>query len=151
MSGTERIWFWTKIAIAVLILLVIFQIFRVNEEPKKADTPVVRYTQGTVVEGVVKVPPGEFLSYHINLNRSTTLEGSFDTLSENIRIACLVLDEENFAKWEKQEEYVALVETGHLPTAEMNPRIGPGRYRLVFSGRDNFEKNVNAEVLFAVK
>lgn len=150
MQTGDRVWFWSKIAIVVLVLLGVFQLFRINDDPPASAPPVVRYSYGSVVDGVVKVSAGGFLSYRINLNRTTYLKGSFDTLSEKLRIECLVLDEANFQKWKSGEEYEAASDTGHLPTAIISPRIGPGVFYLVLSGFKNPDKDIVAETSFAL-
>jgi hypothetical protein len=150
MLANERIWFWVKIAIVVLVILAVFQLFRVNNEQPTVGPMVVRYTHGSVIEGAVKVPAGNFLSYRIDLNRAVTLRGYFDTMSDGSRIECLVLDEVNFEKWKGLDDFVAISETGHLPTAILNPRIGPGIYHLVFSGRMNPYTDVSFQADFDV-
>lgn len=150
MNNNTRLWFWAAIIIAVLVMLGIFQIIRVNEEPAKNTLPPVSYTRGPVITGPVNVSAGQFLSYRINLNRPGTLKGSFDSLSVKLRIELLVLDDDNFDKWKKGEDYKAIAETGHLPVANISPRLQPGIYHLVLSGRKNADKNISIETDFSV-
>lgn len=137
---------------AVLVILGLIQILRVNSpEVAQPSAPVVRYTTGSVIEGPVTVQPGEFLSFRMNLNRAVMLKGTFDAVKRDGEAGCLILDDENFARFQKGGEYSAVLDIGPLPSVVVSRKIGPGVFHLVFDNRANKAEAVDLTTSFSVE
>jgi hypothetical protein len=122
---------------------------RPAREPS-AGPPVVRYTDGTVIDGQISLPAGDILSYPIRLNRTAYLKGEFKTGGQKVLVECLVLDPENFVKWKQGNEPKTLVRTSKVPAGLVNRRLEAGEYHLVFDNRHSSEQAAKVTVSFSV-
>jgi hypothetical protein len=146
--------FWLKIAAAVLFLLLAYNFYRVNrtEPPPASPTPVpVQYTEGEIVNERVSIEPGGFMSYSVNLNHRSTINGNFRIVGKDPWINCLILDEINFEKWRAENEFSALNSTGSVPAGRVSRSLPPGNYFLVFDNRSSEYKNALVDVSFSAE
>lgn len=144
----QRSYFWLRILSVVILIVGLIQIFRVNSPAPVVEKPVqVKYTSGTLVEGKVEIPAGEFLSYEIKLNKRASLKGKFTTEKLKGSVGCLALNAENYARWREGEEFQAVAKTGTVPGGNLNARLEPGDYYLVLDNRHSPKepRTVNAE------
>ncbi len=152
MGFQRNVAFWGGIIVAVLAILGLIQILRVNSpEVERTSTPVVRYTSGSVIEGHVTVQQGEFLSFRMNLNRAAMLKGTFDAVKRDGEAACLILDDENFTRFRKGGEFTAELNIGPLPSVVVSRKIGPGVFHLIFDNRSNKAEAVDLTTSFTVE
>lgn len=149
---SHRAYFWLRVFAIVLVAAGIVQFIRVNRPVPVPETPVrVEYTTGSVVDGPIEVPAGEFLAYPIRLNRAATLKGTFRTAKLGGTIGLLALDEENFERWRNGGEFKAVSKTGNIPGGNVNARLQPGNYQLVFDNRHSANAPRTVEASFAIE
>ena len=150
---TYSYWNWQLGAVVVIAALALLQFFRANRPPaastQQGETAAVsRYTTGTIVDARVVVPAGDFVSYKMEFNRRTKIEGEFRTGDLKVRVECLVLDDGNFEKWKAGTEFKSVSATGFVPGGKIVRTVQPGTYHLVVSGRGGpgpaAEKSVRA-------
>jgi hypothetical protein len=148
----KAFWLWAWIAVVVIAILAVIQVLRVNPPAREpsAGPPVVRYTDGTVIDGQISLPAGDILSYPIRLNRTAYLKGEFKTGGQKVLVECLVLDPENFVKWKQGNEPKTLVRTSKVPAGLVNRRLEAGEYHLVFDNRHSSEQAAKVTVSFSV-
>ena len=139
------------VAAVVIAGFAVFHIIRVNEiEPVTQINETVKYTRGAVVEGPINVPSGEYLSFRINLNRRGVLSGTMKSPSEDEKIETFLFDSENFNLWKEGKEFQTILSSGHLSYVVVKKSLDVGDYYLVFSGRSNPERAVQAEASFSL-
>jgi hypothetical protein len=132
-------WRWPIIIVVVLLLLLGIQILRVNR-PRPVSTtmqPVPYSTPGILVSGDLLIPERNFYSRGIDLNRTSTLVGSFRTGSIKSRVSVLVLDTKSFEAWQSNSDYHPVTETGYVPGGKVTPVLEPGNYFIVIDNRSN--------------
>jgi hypothetical protein len=145
---SQRSYFWLRIISVVILIVGLIQIFRVNSPTPVVERPApVKYTSGTLVEGQVEIPAGEFLSYEIKLNKRASLRGKFATEKLKGSVGCLTLNAENFARWREGGEFQAVAKTGTVPGGNLNAKLEPGDYYLVLDNRHSAKESrvVNAD------
>jgi hypothetical protein len=146
--------FWLKIAAGVVLVLLAFNVYRVNrtEPPPASPTPVpVQYTKGEIVSGRISIESGDFMSYRIALNHRSMITGNFRVVGKDPWITCLVLDETNFEKWRAGNEFTAVNSTGSVPVGRVSRELEPGTYFLVFDNRSSQDKIALVDVSFSVE
>lgn len=136
----------------MLVIAGVIQFFRVNTPEPVVEKPVpVQYTSGSVVDGRIEVPAGEFVAYPIKLNRSAFLKGTFRTAKLTGTIGLLALDDENFVRWRNGREFMAVSKTGNIPGGNINTKLQPGDYHLVFDNRHSVNAPRVVEASFAIE
>jgi hypothetical protein len=148
-------WNWQRTAVVVIAVLAVLQFFRANSpRPVTNVVPAApKYTTGTLVDAPVVIPPRDFVSYKIDLNRRAKLNGEFQTGDEKVRVESLLLDAVNFEAWKAASDNRRISATGYVPGGKVIRVLEPGTYYIVISNRDGTdadrEKTVNAR--FAVE
>jgi hypothetical protein len=150
-SDNQKI-IWPAIIAVVLIAIAAIQVYRVNRPVPVADSkPPIRYTTGSIVDGRITVPAGGFLSYRIDLNRRAKLKGTFTTGKDNLKLACVVLREEDLENWKAGAAYKRISETGDVPRGQLDVALEPGAYYLIFDNRRTADAERRADAHFAVE
>jgi hypothetical protein len=138
-----RKWMWPIILVAVLLLFATIQILHVNTPRPSASTPPsdldAYTTPGSLVSGNLVIPPGDFYSTKINLNRRARLSGTFRTSSLKSFVSVLVLDQDNYDKWKMSAPHEAVTETGFVPGGKLSPLLEAGTYFLIIDNRASGE------------
>lgn len=137
---------WLFIFGSVLFVIGGLQVCRVNHQPVEEKPIKPAYTRpGPLVEEVLAVPPQNFLSFPIHINRRMLLRGKFWTGAKEHKIACIVLSSENFEAWKTGLEYKSLTGTGLVPGGRIHRVLEPGEYILIFDSRHSVDaRNVEA-------
>jgi len=146
--------FWFKVAGGILLVLLAYNIYRVNrpELPSASPTPVpVEYTEGEIVNGRTSIGPGEFDSYRADFNHKTTIKGNFRVASPDQRIAFMILDESNFEKWRSGNDFTAATTTGNVPSGHVVRVLEPGTYFLVFNNKASLDRSVVVDTSFTAE
>lgn len=138
----ERIWRWRWpiIVTTVLAVLLGIQIWRVNNRPAlSVSEPETRnYTRlGRLVSGEVFVPPADFYSSRIDLNRRAKVSGEFRTGDLKSRVSVLVIREDQFERWKLDSNHGAIAQTGYVPGGKVRSVLEPGTYFLIIDNRRN--------------
>ncbi len=149
----ESIWQWRWPLIAVTVLLVLFaiQMMRVNMRPTvPGSTPETRTyaPSGPLVSGEIVVPPADYYSNRIDLNRRAKLSGEFRTGELTSRVSVLVLREGDFENWKLDSNYAAIAQTGYVPGGKIRSVLEPGTYFLIIDNRRNNDgRSVRADFI----
>jgi hypothetical protein len=132
-------WSWTGIIIAVLAVLAVIQILRVNPPRSSISAEDIKpiWTEGTIVSGVIEVPATGFLSFPLNFNRRVTLKGNFTTGSSDKRLACTIISVGELEKWKAGNGVTPITNTSPVPRGLIRRVIEPGSYVLIFDNRMN--------------
>ncbi len=139
------------IIVVVIAILVIGNAYRVNRPVQKPMAPPApKYTYGTVVDEQFVVEKGSHRRFRFDLNRSTKLIGKYITAKRASNVGLLVLDEENYKKFEAREEFKPTVRTGNIPGGQVDRMMEPGTYYLVFDNTHEPEFDRVVEASFAV-
>jgi hypothetical protein len=144
-------WRWPIIGLAVIAVLLGIQILLVNKKPT-APTPAPDsrvYTKpGSLVSGEVVVPPADYYSNRIDVNRRAKVSGEFRTADLKSRVSVLVLKEDDFENWKLDHEYKALTQTGYVPGGKIHSVLEPGSYVLIIDNRRNADsRSVRADLI----
>jgi hypothetical protein len=149
---SSRSYFWLRIISVVILIIGAIQVFNVNSpEPVVEKATPVKYTSGTLVEGRVEIPAGEFLSYEIKLNKRASLNGKFATEKLKGTVGCLMLNAENFVRWRDGGDFKAVAKTGIIPGGNLYTRLEPGDYYLVLDNRHSKNEPVFVNANFTVE
>lgn len=142
-------WRWPIIGIAVIAVLLGIQILRVNKRPAApTSAPETRmYTRsGPLVSGEVVVPPADFYSSRIDINRRAKVSGEFRTADLKSRVSVLVIREDDFENWKLDSVYGSLTQTGYVPGGKIHSVLEPGTYFLIIDNRrNNDNRSVRAD------
>jgi hypothetical protein len=133
-------WRWPIIGIAVVAVLLGIQMLRVNKRPAApTSAPETHmYTRsGPLVSGEIVVPPADYYSSRIDLNRRAKVSGEFRTADLKSRVSVLVIREDDFENWKLDSGYGALAQTGYVPGGKINSVLEPGTYLLIIDNRRN--------------
>lgn len=151
-SNNQKI-IWPAIIVVVLIVFVVIQVYRANYQARVVgvSTPQIKYTSGSVVDDKITVPAGGFLSYRIDLNRRAKLKGTFTTGKNELKLACVVLREEDLENWKAGEAYKRISETDDVPRGQVEIALEPGAYYLIFDNRRTAGAERQPEAHFAVE
>lgn len=146
-GGVEKkqFWYWPALAGALVLLVALIQIVRVNERPKESPLVETYTPSGALVHDVIKIAARDFFVMRINLNRRGKISGTFRTDSLKSNVSVLVMDEKNFESWKLGLEYSAVVQTGYVPGGKISPVVQPGVYFLVIDNREETPRAVRAE------
>jgi hypothetical protein len=142
-------WNWQRTAVLVIALLALLQFFRANRPSNpRNSSDAFKYTSGVIVDAPVVVPPRDFVSYKIDLNRRTKLRGEFRTGDREITIEILVLDAANFDAWKSGAPNSRISATSQVPGGKVIRVLEPGTYHIVLNNREgpnaDVEKTVQA-------
>ena len=151
---SHRSYFWLRIIAVVVVIVGVIQLVRVNTpapERPAVEAPAIKYSSGPIVEGRVEVPAGQFTSFDIRLNKRSTLKGKFATEKLKGAVACLLLNTENFELYRTGKEFQFVSRTGVVPGGNMNARLEPGNYVLVFDNRQSANEPRVLEANFSVE
>lgn len=130
--------YWPAIAVAVVLLLAVIQIARVNKQrPTESRTTETYTPRGNLIQDNIRIAAGDFYSSRIDLNRRSKLTGTFRTDSVKSNVSVVVMDEPNFNNWKLNLGYTAVTETGYVPGGRVAPALAPGTYFLVIDNRRN--------------
>lgn len=140
---------WSAIIVVVLLLLALMQIVRVNQpKPSGEEKTQPIYTpKGPLVNGPVAIPPGDFFSKPINLNRRSRLTGTFRTANLRSRVSTLVVSAEHLQPWKLGSDHPFLTRTGYVPGGKMNLVLEVGSYILLIDNREG-DENQSVDVDF---
>lgn len=139
-NGTDtRSWIrsWPVIITVVVAILAGLNVLRVNQPKRDAlSAPDASYsTEGPLVVGRLTIPPNDFYSRRIELNRPTRLNGSFRTPNVRMNVSVVVLTEREFERWRAGSDFAFIVQTGFVPGGKVNPVLEPGSYFLIVDNR----------------
>lgn len=152
---SSKVWFWVKIVLVVVVLLLIFRLMFVNRPQPLVSNPLeapkITYSTGSIVNSVVEVKPGEHVSYPINLNKRWRFKGNF--LSADIKNPAyfFVVDKENYEKYKRSEEFMTVISTGNAPGGRVDQEIAAGEYLVVFDGRKVKDSPTTVTANFALE
>ena len=98
--------------------------------------------ESVLVDAVLTVEPGSFISYPFSVNFANMDEplifAGFSSDDGSTLARVLVLTEANFELWRDGEPYVAAVRSGRIPTTSVRFFLQTnGDYRVVFSNRED--------------
>jgi hypothetical protein len=132
---------WSGIIGVVIIIIAVIQIFRVNppDRPSAVAEPKIVWTDGVVLNGLVEVAAGEFLSCPINLNRKATLRVFFTTGKHDKKLGSMLIAEKDFNMWKSGSEVPSIVSTGVVPRGTITRVLEPGSYVFVLDNRNGTE------------
>lgn len=144
-----KVWFWVKIILVVIVLLIVFRLMFVNRpQPAVLLEQKITYTTGSIVNSVVEVNPGEYVSYQMNLNKRWRFKGNFSASEVKRPIGVMVVDKDNFEKYKKGEDFKSTISTGSVPAGRVDQEIQAGEYFLVFDGKRVVEKPASLNANF---
>lgn len=131
----KQFWYWPALVIALLVLLALIQMARVNEPPAERPLTQTYTAKGALVHEDIKIPAHDFYVRSMNLNRRGKITGTFRTESIKSKVSVLVMDENNFNKWKSELDHAVVIQTGYVPAGRIAPVLEPGIYFLVIDNR----------------
>lgn len=140
--------FWLSAAICAIAVLFVVNLVRVNrpEKDQAAATPFVKpHTEGRIASEISRIEPGGILPFRANFNYRVTVKGSFRVNSNDAKVAFLIMDEDNYRKWQRNEEFTSVTSTGMVPAGRVTRVLEPGTYYFVFDNRRS-EKDVVVDI-----
>lgn len=147
-------WSWSGIILVVLIVFGFFQMIRVNPPDDRLvnekENKVI-WTEGTVVSGALEVAANGYLTYPINFNKKSSLDGVFTTGDSKKRLACSIIAAADLERWKAGDEVAFVNNTGQVPRGIVRRTIDPGYYLLIFDNRMNQAPIRIVESNFTVK
>ncbi|MGI8813406.1 MAG: hypothetical protein ACR2IH_12905 [Pyrinomonadaceae bacterium] len=131
-------WNWERTIIVVILIVGALQMYRANHQgavQAEIVTPLPSYTYGNIVDADIEIPPANFISYEIRLNRTAKLVGRFWTADQKVSVECVVVRADDLEKWKSGESTPTLVSTGRTPGGQTFRQLEPENYYLVISNR----------------
>ena len=140
---------WMAAVFAGLLLITISCGGETSENNKTANA-APKYTYGTIVDETVTVPAGDYITFDINLNRKASINGRFYSENYESNFGMMILDEENFKKFEAGEDYKHVVSAGVTPGGRTNRNLEPGIYKIILDNRHQPERDIGVIASFTV-